>query len=115
MLCRFEQVQGVDSCNTFALVMEFYTARVLLGVAAALDRDTRNLDAKAAVLLRNLDEEIYDIPSQVGQPANRKSRMLAYIGLSSEAGHLGLEPVSENAKKTTTDRETWATNKMSNG
>ncbi|CAI7867973.1 unnamed protein product [Closterium sp. NIES-54] len=55
----FTHVAGVDYEETYAPVGSYVTARVLLGIAAALDLDLMQLDVKNAFLHGMLDRDLY--------------------------------------------------------
>ena len=53
------QVYGIDFKETFSLVVQFQTVRILLALAVLEGWDIESLNVKTAYLYGKLDEEIY--------------------------------------------------------
>jgi len=69
----YTQTYGIDFQETFSSVAKLNTVRVLLSLAANLDRPLHQFDVKNAFLHGDLEEEIYmDIPPGYTHPDQEK-------------------------------------------
>lgn len=55
----FQQVEGIDFYDTFALVVHWSNIHTIVALVALRKWNIRQLDVKIAFLNRTLDEEVY--------------------------------------------------------
>jgi hypothetical protein len=65
----YEQVEGVDYCETFAPVVNWTTVRFLLMMSILLDLETKQVDYVAAFVQADIDTTVFvEMPKGFSQP-----------------------------------------------